>query len=86
LIAIELRCTKKDVENCRKSYICSGPTKGSIHNRGGAVDTLVDAAGIELDMGTLLIILYRSKSRLPSLWGSKGEQEVTQSSNDNSWL
>jgi D-alanyl-D-alanine dipeptidase len=29
------------------------PAKGSIHNRGGAVDiTLVDAAGIELDMGT----------------------------------
>jgi D-alanyl-D-alanine dipeptidase len=27
--------------------------QGSIHNRGGAVDiTLVDAAGIELDMGT----------------------------------
>jgi D-alanyl-D-alanine dipeptidase len=29
------------------------PTKGSIHNRGGAVDiTLVDAGGTELDMGT----------------------------------
>lgn len=29
------------------------PAKGSIHNRGGAVDiTLVDAAGKELDMGT----------------------------------
>jgi zinc D-Ala-D-Ala dipeptidase len=29
------------------------PKKGSIHNRGGAVDvTLVDASGIELDMGT----------------------------------
>ncbi|MFQ3173159.1 MAG: D-alanyl-D-alanine dipeptidase [Flavobacteriales bacterium] len=29
------------------------PAKGSIHNRGGAVDiTLVDAAGNELDMGT----------------------------------
>jgi D-alanyl-D-alanine dipeptidase len=29
------------------------PIKGSIHNRGGAVDiTLVDANGIELDMGT----------------------------------
>jgi D-alanyl-D-alanine dipeptidase len=29
------------------------PAKGSIHNRGGAVDiTLVDAAGTELDMGT----------------------------------
>jgi D-alanyl-D-alanine dipeptidase len=29
------------------------PAKGSIHNRGGAVDiTLVDAGGTELDMGT----------------------------------
>ncbi|MFT5964327.1 MAG: D-alanyl-D-alanine dipeptidase [Flavobacterium sp.] len=29
------------------------PAKGSIHNRGGAIDiTLVDAAGTELDMGT----------------------------------
>lgn len=29
------------------------PKKGSIHNRGGAIDiTLVDAAGKELDMGT----------------------------------
>ncbi|WP_016989104.1 M15 family metallopeptidase [Flavobacterium sp. ACAM 123] len=29
------------------------PTKGSIHNRGGAVDiTLIDAYGAELDMGT----------------------------------
>lgn len=29
------------------------PTKGSIHNRGGAVDiTLVDSSGIALDMGT----------------------------------
>lgn len=29
------------------------PAKGSIHNRGGAVDiTLVDANGVELDMGT----------------------------------
>ena len=29
------------------------PQKGSIHNRGGAVDiTLVDSAGVELDMGT----------------------------------
>src|SRR6478672_8128309 len=29
------------------------PAKGSIHNRGGAVDiTLVDAAGNELEMGT----------------------------------
>jgi D-alanyl-D-alanine dipeptidase len=29
------------------------PAKGSIHNRGGAVDiTLVDASGKELDMGT----------------------------------
>jgi len=31
----------------------ANPSKGSIHNRGGAVDiTLVDANGIELDMGT----------------------------------
>lgn len=31
----------------------ANPSKGSIHNRGGAVDiTLVDAAGKELDMGT----------------------------------
>ncbi|WP_394336395.1 M15 family metallopeptidase [Flavobacterium pallidum] len=29
------------------------PAKGSIHNRGGAIDiTLVDADGVELDMGT----------------------------------
>lgn len=34
------------------SYVAD-PRKGSIHNRGGAVDiTLVDAAGKELDMGT----------------------------------
>lgn len=34
------------------SYV-SDPSKGSIHNRGGAVDiTLVDANGKELDMGT----------------------------------
>lgn len=31
----------------------ANPTKGSIHNRGGAVDiTLVDSKGKELDMGT----------------------------------
>ena len=31
----------------------ANPAKGSIHNRGGAVDiTLVDATGKELDMGT----------------------------------
>lgn len=31
----------------------ANPAKGSIHNRGGAVDiTLVDASGKELDMGT----------------------------------
>jgi len=31
----------------------ANPSKGSIHNRGGAVDiTLVDANGISLDMGT----------------------------------
>lgn len=31
----------------------ANPSKGSIHNRGGAVDiTLVDSAGKELDMGT----------------------------------
>ncbi|HAH56135.1 MAG TPA: peptidase M15 [Flavobacterium sp.] len=31
----------------------ANPSKGSIHNRGGAVDiTLVDANGIELNMGT----------------------------------
>lgn len=31
----------------------ANPSKGSIHNRGGAVDiTLVDKNGIELDMGT----------------------------------
>lgn len=29
------------------------PSKGSIHNRGGAIDiTLVDSKGVELDMGT----------------------------------
>jgi zinc D-Ala-D-Ala dipeptidase len=34
------------------SYVAD-PSKGSIHNRGGAVDiTLVDANGNELDMGT----------------------------------
>jgi D-alanyl-D-alanine dipeptidase len=34
------------------SYVAD-PSKGSIHNRGGAVDiTLVDAIGKELDMGT----------------------------------
>jgi len=34
------------------SYVAD-PSKGSIHNRGGAVDiTLVDAYGKELDMGT----------------------------------
>jgi D-alanyl-D-alanine dipeptidase len=34
------------------SYVAN-PSKGSIHNRGGAVDiTLVDAEGKELDMGT----------------------------------
>jgi D-alanyl-D-alanine dipeptidase len=34
------------------SYVAD-PSKGSIHNRGGAVDiTLVDAKGKELDMGT----------------------------------
>jgi len=31
----------------------ANPSKGSIHNRGGAVDiTLVDQSGNELDMGT----------------------------------
>jgi D-alanyl-D-alanine dipeptidase len=34
------------------TYVAN-PTKGSIHNRGGAVDlTLVDKNGVELDMGT----------------------------------
>jgi len=34
------------------NYVAN-PAKGSIHNRGGAVDlTLVDSLGIELDMGT----------------------------------
>lgn len=34
------------------NYVAN-PAKGSIHNRGGAVDiTLVDQAGVELDMGT----------------------------------
>jgi zinc D-Ala-D-Ala dipeptidase len=34
------------------SYVAD-PAKGSIHNRGGAVDiTLVDSNGVELDMGT----------------------------------
>jgi D-alanyl-D-alanine dipeptidase len=34
------------------SYVAD-PSKGSIHNRGGAVDiTLVDSNGKELDMGT----------------------------------
>ena len=34
-------------------YYVANPAKGSIHNRGGAVDiTLVDSAGKELDMGT----------------------------------
>jgi D-alanyl-D-alanine dipeptidase len=31
----------------------ANPAKGSVHNRGGAVDiTLVDATGKELNMGT----------------------------------
>lgn len=34
------------------NYVAN-PKKGSIHNKGGAVDiTLVDSAGVELDMGT----------------------------------
>lgn len=34
------------------NYVAN-PKKGSIHNRGGAVDiTLVDSLGVELDMGT----------------------------------
>ena len=34
------------------NYVAN-PKKGSIHNRGGAVDiTLVDSLGVEIDMGT----------------------------------
>lgn len=49
------------------------PSKGSIHNRGGAVDiTLVDKNGLELEMGTtfdyfgkkllIIILIYPKKS------------------------
>jgi len=35
------------------THYVANPAKGSIHNRGGAVDlTLVDSLGVELDMGT----------------------------------
>ncbi|MFN6946279.1 MAG: M15 family metallopeptidase [Cytophagaceae bacterium] len=35
------------------NYVANPHTRGSVHNRGGAVDiTLVDLKGVELDMGT----------------------------------
>lgn len=47
-----------DIQKCmwelvpNQEYVAN-PSKGSIHNRGGAVDiTLVDKDGLELDMGT----------------------------------
>lgn len=44
---------KKMWEIVPKPEYVANPVKGSIHNRGGAVDiTLVDASGKELDMGT----------------------------------
>jgi D-alanyl-D-alanine dipeptidase len=44
---------KKMWEIISNPIYVADPAKGSIHNRGGAVDiTLVDAEGIELDMGT----------------------------------
>jgi D-alanyl-D-alanine dipeptidase len=44
---------KKMWEIVPNATYVADPIKGSIHNRGGAVDiTLVDANGIELDMGT----------------------------------
>jgi D-alanyl-D-alanine dipeptidase len=46
-----------DIQKCEivsnPKYVAD-PAKGSIHNRGGAVDiTLVDANNRELDMGTI---------------------------------
>ncbi len=47
-----------DVQKCMWELVpnpeyVANPSKGSIHNRGGAVDiTLVDKDGLELDMGT----------------------------------
>lgn len=39
--------------DCFESGVCSRSKKGSIHNRGGAVDiSIVDTAGKEVDMGT----------------------------------
>jgi D-alanyl-D-alanine dipeptidase len=50
-IVIVLRYSK-NVENCFNPQYVADPAKGSIHNRGGAVDiTLVDTYGNELDMG-----------------------------------
>jgi len=44
---------KKMFEIVANPIYVADPKKGSIHNRGGAVDmTLVDANGTELDMGT----------------------------------
>jgi D-alanyl-D-alanine dipeptidase len=46
------------VGNRFESQYVVDPAKGSIHNRGGAVDiTLVDANNRELDMGHHLIFL-----------------------------
>jgi len=44
---------KKMFEIVPNPIYVADPKKGSIHNRGGAVDlTIVDSAGAELDMGT----------------------------------
>jgi D-alanyl-D-alanine dipeptidase len=48
-----LEVQKKMWEIVSNPIYVADPAKGSIHNRGGAVDvTLVDAGGRELDMGT----------------------------------
>lgn len=48
-----LEIQKKMWEIVSNPIYVADPAKGSIHNRGGAVDlTLVDAGGRELDMGT----------------------------------
>lgn len=48
-----LSIQKKMWEIVNNPIYVADPAKGSIHNRGGAVDiTLVDESGVELDMGT----------------------------------
>jgi D-alanyl-D-alanine dipeptidase len=48
-----LSIQKKMFEIVPNPIYVANPAKGSIHNRGGAVDiSLVDAAGIEVDFGT----------------------------------